>query len=177
MTVNHITTYTGRKFNPLDPDLDKINALDICHALSNICRFTGHVKEFYSVGEHSCRVHDLVQPKNRPHAILHDSSETYICDLASPLKTSREMKFFKDIENNLMEAIYTKFGLDIKEPEEIHDIDKKLRSTEQRELMPLGSANGDYDPFEDYKILPWHPFVAKFAMVDRLEKIGIKVER
>lgn len=176
-TFNTITTYTGRNFNPLDPNIDDINLLDICHGLSNICRFVGHVREFYSVGEHSCRVHDLVSAPIRLRAILHDASEAYICDLAAPLKTQKEMEFFKVIENNLMKVIYEKYGLDEEEPEELHFFDKSLGSTEQRDLMPPGSVRGSYAPLENVFISPWSPVQAKFAMIDRLERLGLRVNK
>lgn len=176
--MNYITTFTGRKINPLDPNPDDINIIDIVHALGNICRYTGHVREFYSVAEHSCRVHDLVSVKNRIYGILHDASEAYICDLASPIKTSKEMKFFKEIENNLMNCIYEKYSLNAKEPEELHLIDKRLARTEQRDLMPPGSSNGSqYEPFDNIVIRPWIPVYAMSEMRYRLEKLGIEYSR
>ena len=40
-------TYTGKNFYPLGPhDPDNIVIEDIAHALSNMCRFAGHVKSF-----------------------------------------------------------------------------------------------------------------------------------
>lgn len=176
--MSRITTFTGRKIDPLDPHPDDINIIDITHALGNICRYTGHVRQFYSVAEHSCRVHDLVDVKNRLYGLLHDASEAYICDLASPVKNTKEMKFFKEIEKNLMECIYTKYGLDIEEPEEIHLIDKRLACTEQRDLMPPGSVNGSiYKPFDNIKIHPWLPVYAMSRMQYRLEKLGIEYSR
>ena len=47
-----ITTYTGRHINPVNPDPDMICIEDIAHALSLICRGNGHVKTFFSVGQH-----------------------------------------------------------------------------------------------------------------------------
>ncbi len=42
-----IQTYTGKKFYPLNPRSEDINLIDIAHALSMQCRFTGHTKRFY----------------------------------------------------------------------------------------------------------------------------------
>ena len=47
-----ITTYTGRHFDPLHPEEALICIEDIAHALSLICRGNGHVKSFFSVGQH-----------------------------------------------------------------------------------------------------------------------------
>lgn len=42
-----IQTRTGVAFYPNDPRPSEVNIEDIAHALSNICRFAGHVKRFY----------------------------------------------------------------------------------------------------------------------------------
>jgi hypothetical protein len=42
-----VCTASGVPFYPLDPRPDEIRIEDIAHALSNMCRWTGHVKEFY----------------------------------------------------------------------------------------------------------------------------------
>ena len=47
-----ITTYTGRHFDPVCPESGEIDIRDIAHALSLICRGNGHVKTFFSVGQH-----------------------------------------------------------------------------------------------------------------------------
>lgn len=48
-----IETFTGRQFFPLEPDFEQVDIRDIAHALSMKCRYTGHVREFYSVAQHS----------------------------------------------------------------------------------------------------------------------------
>ncbi|MFQ8954517.1 MAG: hypothetical protein ACLR6X_01040 [Mediterraneibacter gnavus] len=40
----YITTYTGKYFNPTQPNPDLISIQDIAHALSLICRGNGHVQ-------------------------------------------------------------------------------------------------------------------------------------
>lgn len=47
-----ITTYTGQHFEPTNPDPELIRIEDIAHALSMLCRGNGHVKTFWSVGQH-----------------------------------------------------------------------------------------------------------------------------
>ena len=51
--MSEITTYTGKLFDPTNPNIDGIDIVDIAHALSLLCRGNGHVKHFYSVGQHS----------------------------------------------------------------------------------------------------------------------------
>lgn len=47
-----IKTYTGVMFDPLYPESELIDILDIAHALSMLCRANGHFRSFYSVGQH-----------------------------------------------------------------------------------------------------------------------------
>ena len=179
-----IVTYTGRRFWPLNLDPKQINALDICHALSQQCRFTGHTRNFYSVAEHSCRVHDTLEPKYKLCGLLHDATEAFLIDLPTPLKETQDLEVFKEVESILWTAICEKFELD-PDPNmerEIKKADKILFLTEIRDLMPIKggiieqySANG-YKPLEA-RIVSWTPAQAKFAMIDRLEKLGIKVEQ
>ena len=48
---SYITTYTGKHFEPTNPNQEAICIEDIAHALSLITRGNGHVKTFWSVGE------------------------------------------------------------------------------------------------------------------------------
>ena len=50
--MSYITTYTGNHFDPINPDPELINIVDIAHALPMICRGNGQVSTFWSVGEH-----------------------------------------------------------------------------------------------------------------------------
>jgi hypothetical protein len=61
MKNGRIITFTGGSFYPLEPRAEDINPIDIAHALSNQCRYTGHVRRFYSVAEHCCHIHDWLE--------------------------------------------------------------------------------------------------------------------
>lgn len=177
MIETHITTYTGRSFWPLDPRSEDINLLDICHALSNQCRFTGHTREFYSVAEHSCRVHDILPPEHRLAGILHDAPEYVLADLAKPTKSQEQMIKFCEAEDRIMELIAAKFGFEFPFNPLVKEADTILLYTEKRDLMPFAdfSSNG-YKPLPN-RIHPWRPVEAKYAMIERLEKLGLKVNK
>lgn len=51
--MSYIQTLSGKKFNYLTATVDDIDIEDIATALSHICRFAGHLPEFYSVAQHS----------------------------------------------------------------------------------------------------------------------------
>jgi hypothetical protein len=63
---------------------------DISHALSRICRYTGNVKEFYSVASHSLLVAQIAHKMHGPAAALialaHDAGEIVVSDIPGPLK-------------------------------------------------------------------------------------------
>ncbi|MEM4379972.1 MAG: hypothetical protein QXL01_04720, partial [Thermoplasmatales archaeon] len=79
-----IETYSGKKFDYLAQS--ELDIEDIAHALSNLCRFNGHTRVFYSVAEHSVNVSSMVPPELKIAALLHDAAEAYIGDVPSPLK-------------------------------------------------------------------------------------------
>lgn len=175
-----IITYTGRLFWPLAPRMEDVNLLDICHALSNQCRFTGHCNQFYSVAEHSCRVHDILPQELKLVGLLHDASEAYLMDLAKPVKTQYEMSFFRDAEDHLQEIICLKYGIDYPFDPIIKLADKILANTEYRDLMPKNDLKthefNSVEPLKE-RIEPWSSVTAKSEMMYRIEKLGMKVER
>lgn len=44
---NWLQTFTGRAFYPMSPLAEDVDPVDIAHALSLICRYGGHAKNFY----------------------------------------------------------------------------------------------------------------------------------
>lgn len=131
-----IETYTGVQFWPLDPRPDDIRIADIAHALANQCRFTGHCAQFYSVAEHCVRVSNAVPRQHALWGLLHDAAETYLVDLARPLKRLPEFAVYREIEARIMHAVCTRFGLPAEEPAEVRHFDAVLLATEARDLMP-----------------------------------------
>ena len=88
-----ITTYTGVHFFPTRPDPDGVRIVDVAHALSLLCRGNGHVKTFFSVGQHClhCAREALARNHSRRVALaclLHDASEAYLSDV--PLRRAAD---------------------------------------------------------------------------------------
>ena len=127
-----IQTFTGKKFFPLAPRIEDIDIIDIAHALSMICRYTGHASRFFSVAEHSVLVSYLGPEK---YGLLHDSSEAMLTDLPSPIKRMPEFEFYRKLESNLQTLIYKKFGLLDPEPPELKKADLIMLSTEAHNLL------------------------------------------
>ena len=106
-----IQTFTGKQFYPLAPEESEYCIEDIAHALSNICRFTGHCREFYSVAQHSILVSHALIPDLAVQGLLHDASEAYITDIARPVKHLPEMEGYRRIEKAVQDAILKAFGV------------------------------------------------------------------
>jgi hypothetical protein len=133
-----IETFTGKKFHILDPQPEEICIRDIAHALSNQCRWTGHVRQFYSVAEHSVNVSYLSgkTPIEKLSGLMHDASEAYLSDLARPVKhcTPIGNPYF-DVENRIMIAIANKLHFYWPPTQQIKDADNILLYAEKAALM------------------------------------------
>lgn len=120
--IDKCRTFMGKYIDPLNPDPDAINLVDIAHALSNQCRWGGHVMRFYSIAEHSIFVQNMVFSwKDKIAAMLHDASEAYISDIVRPVK--RRLTNYQEIEHNLMTVISNKYGFEYPLNNRVHDAD------------------------------------------------------
>ena len=134
--MSYITTYTRKHFDPVHPEAEKIDILDIAHALPLICRGNGHVSSFWSVGEHCicCAKEALGRGYSKRQALaclLHDASECYMSDVPTPFKN--ELPEYQDQEEHLLGIIYEKF------------LGSDLTEEEQKELKKIDHAMLWYD--------------------------------
>lgn len=168
-----IQTFTGRKFFPLAPDINQICIEDIAHALSNLCRYTGHTKHFYSVAEHSLLVSHQVPRRHALAGLLHDATEAYLIDLAKPVKRLAEMKPYRDAEDRLARVIAERFGLDTVEPPEVKEADLRLLATEAPQLMaPLHPEwKVPAEPYEGLLVAGHAPGVAERWFLNRFVEL------
>lgn len=110
-----IRTYSGIFFSPLDPNPEDIVPLDIAHSLSLMVRANGHLRCFYSVGQHclACEEEAAAEGASRIvrlACLLHDASEAYISDITRPVKPG--LPEYRTIEKRLQDTIYRRFGID-----------------------------------------------------------------
>jgi len=130
-----ILTAFGNHFDIQNPDPATIDIRDIAHALSHLCRFTGHTRKFYSVAQHSVMVSRLVPKGLALEGLLHDASEAYLGDVSSPLKGL--LPDYQRLEKKVQLAIVQRFGLNCSlNLKIIHDADMAALATERRDLMP-----------------------------------------
>ncbi len=138
---NQILTYSKIMFNPLEAKIDDITIKDIAHSLSLMTRANGHIKHFYSVGQHSLNCYREACSRGYSERVqlgclLHDASESYISDLTRPVKLNF-VKYY-EVEEKLQNVIYERFGLDDLTEQEIKligKVDDAILFLELRELM------------------------------------------
>jgi uncharacterized protein len=126
-----ITTASGREFDLLVPAGFTIS--EIAHALSHICRFSGHSRLHYSVAQHSVMVSYLSGHRHALAGLLHDAHEAYVGDVASPLKAL--LPDYRALEHRIEAAVRRHFGVAVTTPLEVKHADQIALATEQRDLM------------------------------------------
>lgn len=166
-----IETYSGHRFNLLNPESESIDILDIAHALSMQCRFTGHCLTFYSVAEHSVIVSYLVPEELGLDALLHDAAEAYLSDIAGPLKP--HISGFKELENNVMSVIAKKFNFIYPLSNKVKEADLIQLRTEAKYLLQTGGVSWIDNLPEGLGRVPacLDPYTAKAVFLDRFNQL------
>lgn len=113
--VISLTMGRGRRIDLRRLKPGDVRIEDIALSLSNICRFTGHVRPFYSVAQHSLLVSWYLAKWDDPwlqlQGLLHDAAEAYINDLSHYLKHAPELAGYRQIEMLVEPAIWGEFNL------------------------------------------------------------------
>jgi hypothetical protein len=156
--------------------MEDVDVVDIAHALSLICRFTGHTKYHYSVGQHSIAVSNLCRPKIAIYGLMHDAAEAYLTDIAHPIKAGFMWngKPFSDVEDYLLDIILKALGVpppsnDAKK--EVVSIDREVGVAESIQLMRHQLSWGRNTRVEpaNYRV---HPWMAEYAEQCFMEKFN-----
>ena len=110
---------SGRKLDILSPSPFDIEIEDIALGLSRVTRWNGQTtgEHPYSVAQHSVLVEEFfnneypyLNKKWNLAALLHDAPEYVIGDLITPFKYALNNSY-QFVEENLMKAIFIRFGL------------------------------------------------------------------
>ena len=141
---------SGRKLDILSPSPFDIEIEDIALGLSRVTRWNGQTtgKYPYSVAQHSILVEELfnieypdLDKKWNLAALLHDAPEYVIGDLITPFKYALNNSY-RFVEDNLMKAIYLRFGLPALLPRHIESKIKKIdKSLAWFEAVDLAGYN------------------------------------
>ena len=169
----YITTYTGHHIKPTDPDPAMIRIEDIAHALSLLCRGNGHVKTFWSVGQHcNCCAKEAMARGATVRVVLacllHDASECYMSDVPTPFK--KKLPEYEVQEEQLLGMIFEKFlGSDLtkEEWEQVKEIDHAMLWYDLKEL--LGEVTDEKRPSVHivlvYKVQPFREVEAEYLRI------------
>ena len=176
-----LQTVSGRRVNPLDPDLDQLDIEDIARALGNLCRFGGHCRTFYSVAQHSVIVSQLVEERGGDAedvfaALMHDAAEAYLGDMPHPLKHRSALgAAFREAEEQLEAAIRERFAIKPDVPE-IKRADRALLATERRAFSAESWHWPELDGVEplDFELESWPPQRAAEAFLERYAALAAR---
>lgn len=99
-------------FNLANPKVQDVTMEDMLIGTGNLCRYTGHSKEFYSVLGHSLFCHDLAgmvgyDTELQFECLTHDLHEAYVGDLSSPMKRLIDAPY-REVEHKV-EAVVRQF--------------------------------------------------------------------
>lgn len=164
-----ILLVSGAYFSFEHPERTPVPIEDIAHALSNICRFTGQCRGFYSVAQHAVLVSHLAPREHAFHALHHDDVEAVLGDVSSPLK--RLIPEYKAIERRVEAVLLAQFGLPAEMPPEVKRADLVALRTEQRDLMHkaggLWTSLQGIEPSSAFQVEPMPPVEAAHLYLRR----------
>lgn len=167
-----LQTFTGKAFCFEDSQPEDIDIIDITHALSNVCRFNGHTREFYSVAQHSVLVSKACAPEDALWGLLHDASEAYMGDLVRPIKHHPDLYRYRNMELSVMFAVCERFGLSMPQPVSVSEADVRVLFTEKRDLLKKEPLDWGWSAEPLPRIIkPWPPVVARYQFIYRYIEI------
>jgi hypothetical protein len=170
-----LTTYTGKRLDPLRLRPEDVDPLDIAHSLAHQCRYGGHCS-YYSVAEHSVLLSLAVPVHDALAALVHDGPEAYVTDLPRWLKESRYLAGYRRIEARVWRAVAERFGLPLKLPAAVTELDDRIVENEARALFsPAALAAWAENPkrlrIPGVRISHWSPAAAEQQWLQRLYEL------
>jgi hypothetical protein len=133
-----IRLLSGCLFDYNRPDDSDVTIEDIAAALSKVCRFAGHVHQFYSVAQHAINASRIVTPEYAFTALMHDTAEAFTNDLPTPLKYA--IPVFKTLEVRIEGAMAARFGFEYPLPDPVKLADLQMLAIEKHYLKRDESA-------------------------------------
>lgn len=183
-----IALLSGGRFNYNKPEESDVTIEDIASALSNVCRFSGHLPRFYSVAQHCVNVSRLVPEEFAFTGLMHDTAEAFTNDLPTPLKWA--LPIFKELELKIEAAMGKRFGFQFPYPPSIKEADTTMLILEKRFVKEDKSEWPLYEDIEKKILQPinmvrllntvdlqsWQPRRAKREFLERFEELKAKNE-
>lgn len=170
--MTFVQTYRGNALDFIDPKADQISIADIAKGLSQLCRFSGQARFFYSVAQHSVLVAENCSPAYAFAGLMHDAPEAYLGDVPGPAKLL--CPDYKKLEQKIYAVIAERFGLKAYIPNAVKDVDVRMLQTERQFVFkhemkwPLDSEG--IEPFP-IPITEWRPDHAEAEFLEAFEKL------
>jgi hypothetical protein len=173
-----IRLFSGAMFDYNNPAACDVAIEDIAHAASQICRFAGHTKHFYSVAQHAVNASMIVAPGFEFDALMHDTAESFTNDIPTPLKVAVPM--FKELELRIEAAMAAKFNFAFPLPAEVKLVDTQMLGFEKAALLPQDTSQWEMlqgVPLPDHlrqriDLRSWAPEQAKRNFLARYEELS-----
>jgi hypothetical protein len=141
-------TASGRAVNPFTMEPKDVLLSDIGRALSNTCRWGGHLPPgvWISVAQHSVWVKELLEyigvedESIISQGLLHDASEAYVGDMVSPFK--EQVAIYNEVEHKVQSTIAKAFGIP-------HPWDPIVHWADKAVMVVLESERAGKNPAEE----------------------------
>jgi hypothetical protein len=181
MTVqlnNGIRLLSGAMFDYNNPDDSDVKIEDLAASLSKICRFSGHLWQFYSVAQHSVNASYIVPEEFAFDALMHDTSEGFTNDIPTPLKYA--VPLFKELEVKIETSMAKKFGFRFPLADEVKLADSQMLMIEKLRLKKDFSEWAVLDGIDISEVehlvdlSPWSPEEAERRFLERYEELRPK---
>ncbi len=172
-TWTQTASHKRMDIDAIDPESIMIE--DIACGLSKACRFNGQIIGGpYNVAEHSVHVSRMVPPEDALAGLLHDASEAYLADVASPYKHHPLMAGYRELEARLQGAIMQRFGLAPELPASVKVADLRMLHTEALQLKAplLPDWTLPELPYPNLMIERWSCYLAERIFLARFEELG-----
>lgn len=170
-----ISLLSGGQFNYNQPENSDVTLDDLASALSNICRFSGHLPSFYSVAQHLVNTSRIVSSEYAFDALMHDTAEAFTNDLPTPLKWA--LPVFKELEVKIESAMSQKFGFHYPYPDAVKQADTEMLILEKLYVKGDTSIWPMYEGIkvehlkDKVDLKGWQPCRAKREFLERFEEL------
>lgn len=175
---------SGAQMNYNYPEESDVTLDDLASALSNICRFSGHLPKFYSVAQHLVNTSRIVPVEFAFDALMHDTAEAFTNDLPTPLKWV--FPVFKELEDKIEAAMAERFGFKYPYPQEVKIADTQMLMLEKVYVKEDDNEWPNYPPLDlkleaelyaKVDLKPWQPCRAKREFIERFEELERDIYR
>lgn len=153
------------------PEKHPFDIEEIAHALSLQCRYTGHCAWHYSIAQHSAIMSFKVPAHLAYTALMHDTSEAYLGDVSTHLKSL--LPGYKRLEKRVEKALAAHFSFLYPLPATVKEADSRMLMTEVRELLPSHTHSQDWPDAQpyDFGIARMTPEDAKVLFLNRYNEL------